>query len=80
MALPTGTLTFMFTDIEGSTQLWERETEAMQAALARHDSLLQTAIEEHDGSIVKTTGDGWQAVFPSGLDAVAAALAIQQVD
>ncbi len=78
MTLPGRTLTFMFTDIEGSTQLWEQHTEEMQAALARHDHLLQEAIAAHDGSIIKTTGDGWQAVFSSGLDAVQTALAIQR--
>ena len=47
--LPTGTVTFLFTDIEGSTRRWEEHPEAMQAALARHDALLRAAIEDHHG-------------------------------
>ncbi|MBI4316078.1 MAG: hypothetical protein HY679_09085, partial [Chloroflexi bacterium] len=46
---PTGTVTFLFTDIEGSTRLWERHPEAMKAALARHDALLRQAIEANGG-------------------------------
>lgn len=56
--LPTGTVTFLFTDIEGSTKLWETQRPAMQTALARHDALLRQAIERHHGHVVKTTGDG----------------------
>jgi class 3 adenylate cyclase len=76
--LPTGTITFLFTDIEGSTQLWERHPEAMKAALARHDELLREAIESHTGRIVKTTGDGCHAVFASATDAVAAVVDAQR--
>ncbi len=76
--LPTGTITFLFTDIEGSTSLWERYPEAMKTALARHDHILQTAVNTHDGRIVKTTGDGCYAVFPTAADAVAATLAAQR--
>jgi predicted ATPase/class 3 adenylate cyclase/DNA-binding CsgD family transcriptional regulator len=79
MSLPTGTLTFLFTDLEGSTQLWEQQADAMRAALARHDSLLRSAVEDHGGIMVKTTGDGLLAVFHAGVDAVVAALAIQHV-
>jgi hypothetical protein len=50
--LPTGTMTFLFTDIEGSTRLWEQHPEAMQAALARHDVLLRQAIESHGGPVL----------------------------
>ncbi len=57
MDLPTGTITFLFTDIEGSTTLWERQPEAMKAALARHDTLLKQAIEEQGGYILKTVGN-----------------------
>ncbi len=70
--LPTGTVTFLFTDLEGSTRLWEEHPDAMQAALARHDEILRDAIAAHDGHVVKTTGDGVHAVF---VDAVAAARA-----
>ena len=51
-------LTFLFTDIEGSTRLWETQHAAMREALARHDALLRQAIERHEGHVVKTTGDG----------------------
>jgi len=50
--------TFLFTDIEGSTQLWERESARMETALARHDALARSAVEERRGSVVKMTGDG----------------------
>lgn len=56
--LPSGTITFLFTDIEGSTQLWKKYPEAMQVVLAAHDSILRAAIESHNGYIIKTTGDG----------------------
>jgi class 3 adenylate cyclase len=61
--LPTGAVTFLFTDIEGSTRLWETQHAAMQRALARHDAILRDAIELNDGYLVKTTGDGALAAF-----------------
>src|SRR6266700_2802271 len=76
--LPTGTVTFLFTDIEGSTTLWEQHPDAMQAALACHDRLLSHAIESSDGRIVKSTGDGVYAVFATATDALAACLAAQR--
>ena len=76
--LPTGTVTFLFTDVEGSTTLWERHPVAMQAALARHDRVLRHAIESSNGRIVKTTGDGVFAVFGAAADALAACLAAQR--
>jgi predicted ATPase/class 3 adenylate cyclase len=75
---PTGTVTFLFTDIEGSTRLWEQYPESMQAALARHDILLREIIENQDGHIIKTTGDGLHAVFGRATAALAAGLACQQ--
>src|SRR5918997_4710793 len=72
--LPTGTVTFLFTDIEGSTSGWEHHPEAMGAALARHDALLRAAIEEHGGHVVKTMGDAFHAAFARAQDGVAAAL------
>ena len=75
---PTGTGTFLFTDIEGSTTLWEQHPDAMQAALARHDRLLSQAIESSDGCIVKSTGDGVCAVFAAATDGLAACLAAQR--
>jgi predicted ATPase/class 3 adenylate cyclase len=77
-ALPSGTVTFLFTDIEGSTQLWENHPEAMKTALARHDSILREAIESNHGHIIKTTGDGFHAVFETAIDAVHATLAAQR--
>jgi len=61
--LPTGTITFLFTDIEGSTQLWENHADGMSIALARHDAILRQAIETHNGYVFKTAGDAFYAVF-----------------
>src|SRR3712207_668366 len=61
--LPTGTVTFLVTDIEGSTTRWEQHREAMQAALARHDAILREAMEGHGGIVFKTVGDAFYAVF-----------------
>ena len=76
--LPGGTVTFLFTDIEGSTARWEQHPEAMRIALARHDALLRQAVVAHDGHVVKTTGDGLHAAFARAPDALAAALAAQR--
>ena len=75
---PTGTLTFLFTDIEGSTKLWERDSSAMQVALARHDEILRDAIEEHGGYVFKTVGDAFCCVFLTAPDALKAALGAQR--
>jgi predicted ATPase/class 3 adenylate cyclase len=75
---PTGTVTFLFTDVEGSTTLWEGHPVAMQAALARHDKVLRAAIESCNGRIVKTTGDGVLAVFSAALDGLSASVAAQR--
>jgi len=76
-ALPTGTVTFLFTDLEGSSRLWEEHPEAMRGALARHDVIVREAIESHDGFVVKTTGDGFHAAFTTASDAVGAGIAAQ---
>ncbi len=76
--LPSGTVTFLFTDIEGSTQLWEKYPEAMKSALAKHDSILKEAIESNHGHIIKTTGDGVHAVFSTAMDGIHAAIAAQK--
>jgi len=68
----------MFTDLEGSTSLWERNPVAMQAELARHDGLLRRAIESVGGYIVKSTGDGVLAAFGAATDGLAACLAAQR--
>jgi predicted ATPase/class 3 adenylate cyclase len=75
---PTDTVTFLFTDIEGSTRVWERHPEAMQMALARHDEILRTVIDANNGSVVKTAGDGVHAVFSTATDALQAALEAQR--
>ena len=75
--LPSGTVTFLFTDLEGSTRLWEQRPDAMRPALERHDALLRTAVEAHRGRVVKTTGDGLHAVFVTTRNALDAALTAQ---
>ncbi|MDQ2916779.1 MAG: tetratricopeptide repeat protein [Pseudomonadota bacterium] len=70
--------TFLFTDIEGSTRLWEEQPDRMRLALARHDALARSAVETRHGTVVKTTGDGLHAAFGDPLDAVGAAVALQQ--
>jgi predicted ATPase/class 3 adenylate cyclase len=76
--LPTGAVTFAFTDIEGSTVRWERDREAMREAVRRHDAILRTAINEHGGHVFKTMGDAFCAAFTRPEDAVAATLAAQR--
>jgi class 3 adenylate cyclase len=76
--LPRGTVTFLFTDIEGSTGRWERDPQAMAAAVARHLAVLDAAIQTHGGVHFKTVGDAVQAAFPAAPQALAAALAGQQ--
>jgi predicted ATPase/class 3 adenylate cyclase len=71
--LPTGTVTFLFTDIEGSTRLWEHEPQAMAAALARHDALVREAIVRHAGHVFMTAGDAFCAAFQTAPSALAAA-------
>ncbi|HEX2989455.1 MAG TPA: adenylate/guanylate cyclase domain-containing protein, partial [Anaerolineales bacterium] len=77
-SLPSGTVTFLFTDIEGSTQLWEKYPDEMRTALARHDAILREALASHHGHIIKTTGDGIHAVFEKAIDAVQATLSLQR--
>jgi class 3 adenylate cyclase len=57
LKLSIETVTFLHTDIEGSTRLWEKQPEAMQIALARHGEILLAAVKQHGGIQVKTTGD-----------------------
>jgi predicted ATPase/class 3 adenylate cyclase len=77
--LPAGTVTFLLTDIEGSTRLWETVSEAMEVALERHNRLVTGVIEEHGGVVVTSRGEGdsFFAVFPSAVAAVEAAGACQ---
>jgi predicted ATPase/class 3 adenylate cyclase len=72
--LPSGTVTFLFSDVEGSTQLLERHGAAMGGALARHHALFEQIIERHGGAIFETVGDAVYAAFPTAAAAVAAAL------
>ncbi len=76
--LPSGTVTFLFTDIAGSTERWEHDAAAMRGILARHDELLHTAITAHDGVVFKTVGDAFYAAFATAPAALAAALAAQR--
>lgn len=71
--------TFLFTDIQGSTGLWERHSDLMRVALKRHDELLRTAIEEQHGTVFKTVGDAFCAVFESAVDGVVAAVRAQRL-
>ena len=75
---PTGTVTFFFTDIEGSTQRWESHREAMDDAVKRHDALLRDAIERHNGYVFKAIGDAFCVAFARVSDAVAAAFEAQR--
>jgi predicted ATPase/class 3 adenylate cyclase len=75
--LPTGTLTFLFTDIEGSTRRWEEHPVEMRDALARHNAILRSAIEVAGGAVYEITGDGLLAVFSSARGAVSAAVQAQ---
>ena len=79
ITIPTDSITFLFTDIEGSTQLWEKYPEAMKLALARHDVILRQAIETHGGHVFKTVGDAFYAAFTSPPQALAAALEAQRM-
>jgi WD40 repeat protein/class 3 adenylate cyclase len=75
---PNGTVTFLFTDIEGSTRFWEEQPEVMEPALARHDALLRGVIESNGGHVFKTIGDAFCAAFDRPTDALGAALAAQR--
>ena len=75
---PTGTVTFLFTDIEQSTQRWEAQPDAMRLALAAHDAILREAIEAQDGWLFKHTGDGVIAAFSAARSAIDAAIAAQR--
>jgi predicted ATPase/class 3 adenylate cyclase len=70
-------VTFLFTDIEGSTEKWEQAPRRMAQAVARHDALLREAVESHGGRVIKTTGDGIYAAFADAADGIAAVVAIQ---
>lgn len=75
---PQAAVSFLFTDIEGSTALWERHPAAMLTAYQRHDAILHTATVDHGGVVFKVIGDAVQAAFPTALDAIATALDAQR--
>jgi class 3 adenylate cyclase len=77
-AAPSGVVTFLFTDVEGSTRRWETDANAMREALAAHDEVLRKAIEAQEGWLFKHTGDGVCAAFASPRSAVDAAVAAQR--
>jgi class 3 adenylate cyclase len=76
--LPTGTVAFLFTDIAGSTRLWQAYPDAMDTVYARHDAILRAAVAAHHGQVYKTIGDAFQVAFASVPEAVAAALQAQR--
>jgi predicted ATPase/DNA-binding SARP family transcriptional activator len=76
--LPTGTVTFLFTDIEGSTPLWEQKPGAMRASVARHHAILRGAIESNGGVVFKIVGDAFQAAFDLASSALRAVLDAQR--
>ncbi len=78
MSAPTGVVTFLFTDIEGSTRRWESDADAMRTAVAAHDKVLRSAIEAHDGFLFSHTGDGVVAAFASPMSAVETAIDAQR--
>jgi predicted ATPase/class 3 adenylate cyclase len=78
LEVSSSVITILFTDIEGSTRLWEQEGERMAAALAEHDARARAAVDGNGGVIVKTTGDGLFAAFHDPLDAIKATVAFQQ--
>ena len=75
---PTGTVSFLFTDIVGNTRLWEKFPNQMGEALARHDSLIRSAVEDHAGFVFKTVGDAVYAAFQSPRDSLEAAIDSQR--
>ena len=79
MGAPSGTVTFLLTDIEGSTRLWERQEAEMDAALARHDEIMRSVIAEHRGYVFSWSGDAFAAVFERAGDAVAAVRSAQEL-
>jgi predicted ATPase/class 3 adenylate cyclase len=75
---PTGTVTFLFTDIEGSTKRWEHHAQAMKGAVERHDIILRQAIQTHGGYVFRTEGDAFRAVFTNAPEALEAAIHAQR--
>src|SRR5689334_13555342 len=74
---PSGTVTFLLTDLEGSTRMWEQDPDAMKAAMVRHDDLLEKNIAANKGFVFARMGDGMAAAFGTAKDAISAADAIR---
>ena len=77
--MPVGTVTFLFTDIEGSTRLWQEDETSMRTAVARHDQRLAAVVAGHGGVVFSTMGDGLAAAFQTGSAAVACAVEAQEL-
>src|SRR5688572_29344864 len=77
MTPPTGSVTFLFTDVEGSTHLWETDPTGMATSIEAHDALVREVVEANGGHIFSTAGDGFGAAFSSPVAAISAALAVQ---
>jgi class 3 adenylate cyclase len=75
---PSGTVTFLLTDLEGSTRMWEQDPDAMKAAMVRHDEILEKAIAANEGFVFSRMGDGMAAAFSTAGHAVSAAAAFQR--
>src|SRR5438874_10068901 len=75
--MPTGTVTFLFTDIEGSTHFWERQPDSMRRLLDHHNAILAASIDRHRGHVFKEWGDQFCAAFPDARDAADAAVDAQ---
>jgi class 3 adenylate cyclase len=76
--LPSGAVTFLLTDLEGSTRMWEKDSAAMKRAMVRHDELLEKTVADHRGHVFARMGDGMAAAFATARDAVSASTAFQQ--
>ncbi|RKX89527.1 MAG: adenylate/guanylate cyclase domain-containing protein, partial [Spirochaetes bacterium] len=76
-SLPAGTVTFLFTDIEGSTRKWQNWPHKMKTALKRHDDILSKAIEDNGGWVFKTVGDAFCAAFHTAMDCINSVIAVQ---
>ena len=79
VSAPSGTVTFLFTDIQGSTRLWQDDPAAMEIALKRHDEILRKTVNQQNGHVFKTVGDAFCCAFAEATDAVRASLAVQLV-
>src|ERR1041384_660627 len=77
-SLPSGTVTFLFTDIEDSTRLWQEQPEAMTVAHAQHDEILHAAITANNGYVFQIVGDSFSVAFHNSHDAIMAALTVQR--